>query len=335
MNILVTGGAGYIGSHTVVELMNAGHHPIIVDDLSNARWDVRDRIGEITGRVPAFYEIDCADKKELQQVFKDYKIDGNGFFSSLMNSEWVGFDNFKRFFTDVQFWDLMKNTFLLCIEGFLIGFPLPIIVALMLNTLKGKRTAKVLQTIFTAPHFISLVVMVGMLQLFFGRYGLVNNLAENLGFDRYSYFLESAAFRPLYILSSNWQDFGWSAIIYIAALSNVDPQQHEAAILDGATRWQRVIHIDLPAIMPMVSVMLIMSIGGLMGVGYEKALLMHTDGNLAVSELIATYVYKKGLTGVPDQAYATAIGLFNSVINVILLIIANTTSKKFSENSLW
>ena len=139
----------------------------------------------------------------------------------------------------------------------------------------------------------------------------------------------------MYILSSNWQDFGWSAIIYIAALSNVDPQQHEAAILDGASRWQRLIHVDLPAIMPMVSVMLIMSIGGLMGVGYEKALLMQTDGNLGVSELIATYVYKKGLTGVPDQAYATAIGLFNSVINVVLLIIANTTSKKFSENSLW
>lgn len=248
---------------------------------------------------------------------------------------WVGFENFERFFTDVQFWDLMKNTFLLCIEGFLIGFPLPIIVSLMLNTLKGRRTAKFLQTIFNAPHFISLVVMVGMLQLFFGRYGLVNNIAENLGFTRYSYFLESEAFRPMYILSSNWQDFGWSAIIYVAALANVDPQQHEAAILDGATRWQRVLHIDLPAIMPMISVMLIMSIGGLMGVGYEKALLMQSDGNLAVSELIATYVYKRGLTGVPDQAYATAIGLFNSVINVVLLIIANTTSKKFSENSLW
>lgn len=248
---------------------------------------------------------------------------------------WVGFENFTRFFKDVQFWTLMKNTFLLCIEGFLIGFPLPIIVALMINTLKGKRLAKFLQTIFNAPHFISLVVMVGMLQLFFGRYGLVNNIAESMGFERYSYFLESKAFRPLYILSSNWQDFGWSAIIYIAALANVDPQQHEAAILDGSTRWQRVVHIDLPAIMPMVSVMLIMSIGGLMGVGYEKALLMHTDGNLGVSELIATYVYKRGLTGVPDQAYATAIGLFNSVINVVLLIIANTTSKKFSENSLW
>lgn len=248
---------------------------------------------------------------------------------------WVGFDNFKRFFTDPQFWTLMKNTFLLCIYGFIIGFPLPIIIALSINSVKGKRTGKVLQTIFTAPHFISLVVMVGMLQLFFGRYGLVNNIVANLGGERYSYFLENSVFRALYILSSNWQDFGWSAIIYIAALSNVDPQQHEAAIMDGATRFQRVLHVDIPAIMPMISVMLIMAIGGLMGVGYEKALLMQTDGNLAVSELIATYVYKRGLTGIPDQAYATAIGLFNSVINVVLLIIANTASKKFSENSLW
>ena len=248
---------------------------------------------------------------------------------------WVGFQNFERFFTDPMFWPLMKNTFLICIIGFIIGFPLPIIVSLMLNAMKGRKTAKVLQTIFNGPHFISLVVLVGMLTLFFGRYGLVNNIAASIGGERYSYFLESAAFRPMYILSSNWQDFGWSAIIYIAALSNVDPQQHEAAVLDGATRFQRVLNVDLPAIMPMISVMLIMSIGGLMGVGYEKALLMQTDGNLQVSELISTYVYKRGLTGVPDQAYATAIGLFNSLINVVLLIIANTTSKRFSENSLW
>ena len=248
---------------------------------------------------------------------------------------WVGFDNFKRFFTDPQFWPLMKNTFLICIYGVIIGFPLPILVSLMLNSLKGKKTAKFLQTIFTAPHFISLVVLVGMLTLFFGTDGLVNNVAVHFGGERFSYFLDPGSFRPLYILSSNWQDFGWSAVIYIAALSNVDPQQHEAAILDGATRFQRVIHVDLPAIMPMISVMLIMSIGGLMGVGYEKALLMQTDGNIEVSQLISTYVYQRGLTGVPDQAYATAIGLFNSVINVILLIIANTTSKKFSENSLW
>ena len=265
-------------------------------------------------------------------AFQDF-MPGDKIFSD--TTIWVGFQNFERFFTDVQFWTLMKNTFLLCIEGFIIGFPLPIIISLMLNALKGEKSKKYLQTIFIAPHFISLVVLVGMLQLFFGHYGLINNIAVSLGWERFSYFLESSAFRPLYILSSNWQDFGWSAIIYIAALSNVDPQHHEAAILDGASRWQRVIHIDIPAIMPMISVMLIMSIGGLMGVGYEKALLMQSDGNLGVSELIATYVYKRGLTGVPDQAYATAIGLFNSIINVVLLIIANTTSKKFSENSLW
>ncbi len=255
----------------------------------------------------------------------------------ILSSEtiWVKFDNFTRFFSDVQFWPLMKNTFLLCIIGFVIGFPLPILVSLSLNALKHRQAGKIFQTIYTAPHFISLVVLVGMLQLFFGRYGLVNNLAASLGAERISYFLEASAFRPMYILSSNWQDFGWSAVIYIAALSNVDPVHHEAAMIDGASRFQRVIHVDIPAIMPMVSVMLIMSIGGLMGVGYEKALLMQTDGNLEVSELIATYVYKRGLTGNPDQGYATAIGLFNSVINVVLLIIANTTSKRFSENSLW
>ncbi|MBO6263810.1 MAG: sugar ABC transporter permease, partial [Clostridia bacterium] len=228
---------------------------------------------------------------------------------------WVGFDNFSRFFNDFQFWPLMKNTFLLCIIGFVIGFPLPIIMSLLLNALKSKRMAKFLQTVYNAPHFISLVVMVGMLYLFFGRYGLVNNIAEKLGFDRYSYFLEKGAFRPMYILSSNWQDFGWSAIIYIAALSNVEPEHHEAAVIDGASRFQRLIHIDFPAITPIVNVMLIMSIGGLMGVGYEKVLLMQTAGNLSTSEIIATYVYKKGLTGVPDQGYATAIGLFNSIIN--------------------
>ena len=133
-------------------------------------------------------------------------------------TRWVGFQNFTRFFTDVQFWPLMKNTFLLCIYGFIIGFPLPIIVALLLNATKSRKTAKILQTIFNGPHFISLVVMVGMLTLFFGRYGLVNNIIAHFGGERVSYFLKSSAFRPMYILSSNWQDFGWSAIIYVAAL---------------------------------------------------------------------------------------------------------------------
>ena len=255
---------------------------------------------------------------------------------SIMSGQWIGFENFTAFFGDYQFWPLMGNTFLLCILGFIIGFPLPIIVALMLHTTRNKKLSKFLQTVFNGPHFISLVVLVGMLYLFFGRYGLVNNMISGMGGDRYSFFLEEGAFRPMYILSSNWQDFGWSSIIYLAALSGVEVSQHEAAMIDGASRFQRVLHVDLPAIMPIISVMLIMSIGGLMGVGYEKVLLMQTDGNIGVSEIIATYVYKQGLgVGGRGAGYATAVGLFNSVINLVLLIIANTVSKKFSENSLF
>lgn len=251
------------------------------------------------------------------------------------NANWIGFANFTRFFDDFKFWILMENTFLLCIYGFLVGFPLPIVVALLLNALKGKKFSRRLQTIFYAPHFISVVVMVGMLYLFFGEYGLVNNIVRYVGGDPYSYFLEREAFRPLYILSSNWQDFGWSSIIYLAALSGVDPQLHEAAVVDGASRFQRILHIDLPAIFPTVSMLLILSIGNLMSVGYEKALLMQTGANLATSEIIATYVYRIGFIGSGEYGYATAIGLFSAGINVVLLVIANTLSRRFSKNSLW
>jgi putative aldouronate transport system permease protein len=251
------------------------------------------------------------------------------------NATWIGFQNFTRFFSDYKFLTLMENTFLLCIFGFLIGFPLPIIVALLLNAIKKKAFSRRLQTIFYAPHFISVVVMVGMLYLFFGEYGLVNNIVRYLGGTPYSYFLEREAFRPLYILSSNWQDFGWSSIIYLAALSGVDPQLHEAAVVDGASRFQRILHIDFPAIFPTVSMLLILSIGNLMSVGYEKALLMQTGANLATSEIIATYVYRIGFVGSGEYGYATAIGLFNAIINVALLVIANTLSRRFSKNSLW
>lgn len=265
-------------------------------------------------------------------AFQDY-IPGDPILSRY--AYWVGFDQFERFFNDFRFWQLLENTFLLSLYGFLIGFPLPILIALLLNSMRNSRLSKRLQTVFYAPHFISVVVLVGMLHLLFGEYGFVNNLMIELGGERYSYFLENEAFRPLFILSGNWQDFGWSAIIYLAALSGVDPTLHEAAVVDGASRFQRVIHIDFPAIFPTVSILLILSIGNLLGVGYEKVLLMQTGGNIAYSEVISTYVYKTGLTGYPEFSYATAIGLFNSLINVVLLVIANTLAKRFSENSLW
>ena len=264
-------------------------------------------------------------------AFQDF-MPGDKIFSD--TTIWVGFSNFTRFFSDVQFLPLMKNTFLLCIYGFIIGFPLPIIVSLSLNALRKKKAGKIFQTIFTAPHFISLVVLVGMLQLFFGRYGLVNNIAAGMGLERFSYFLENSAFRPLYILSSNWQDFGWSAIIYLAALAGVDPALHEAAKIDGASRFKRVFSVDLPAILPTISMLLILSIGNLMSCGYEKVLLMQTDGNIEKSQILSTYVYNMGLVG-GNYSLSTAAGLFNSVINIVLLVIANYTSKRFSENSMW
>lgn len=267
----------------------------------------------------------------VQLAFKDFQAaDG------IWGSQWAGFKYFERFFTSYQFWPLIKNTLLLSFGQLLFGFPIPIILAILLNQTRSTRFRKFVQTITYCPHFISIVVLVGMLNLFLSpRSGLINHFLGLFGVDPIHFMGDPGWFRPVFILSGIWQNAGWSAIIYIAALSNVDPEQHEAAVIDGASRFQRILHIDFPAISTIVSVMLIMSIGGLMGVGYEKVLLMQTDGNLAKSEIIATYVYKKGLTGVPDQGYATAIGLFNSVINVVLLVIANTTSKKFSENSLW
>jgi putative aldouronate transport system permease protein len=215
---------------------------------------------------------------------------------------------------------------------------MPIILALMLNELRFPRFKKTTQTILYLPHFLSWVIIGSVAyQLFKPNSGIINVLLMKWGWIQQGipFLTEKTHWAATYLLIGVWQGMGWGTIIYLAAITGISGELYEAAMIDGASRFQRVIHVDIPAIMPMISVMLIMSIGGLMGVGYEKALLMQTDGNLAVSELIATYVYKRGLTGVPDQAYATAIGLFNSVINVVLLIIANTASKRFSENSLW
>ena len=249
---------------------------------------------------------------------------------------WVGWVNFQNFFANPNFLDYFMNTFLLCILGFIVGFPLPIIVALLLNSLRSKKVKKGLQILYYAPHFISLVVMVGMLELIFGSDGLLDQLSIKLGGDvnGLQLFLDADAFRPLFIFSGNWQDFGWSAIIYLAALSGVDPALHEAAKVDGASRFRRIFSVDLPAIAPTIVMLMILSVGNLMNCGYEKVLLMQTGGNLETSEILSTYVYKFGLLG-GHYGVGTAAGLFNSVINVVLLIIANYTSKRISNQSMW
>lgn len=266
-------------------------------------------------------------------AFQDY-MPGDQIMGS--STVWVGFDNFATFFSNPNFWDYFLNTFVLCILGFIVGFPLPIIVALLLNSLRSKRVKKGLQILYYAPHFISLVVLVGMLKLIFGSDGLLDQLSIKLGGDvnGLQLFLKPEAFRPLFIFSGNWQDFGWSAIIYLAALSGVDPALHEAAKVDGASRFRRIFSVDLPAILPTIVMLMILSVGNLMSCGYEKVLLMQTGGNLETSEILSTYVYTFGLM---DGQYGvgTAAGLFNSVINVALLIIANYTSKKLAKQSMW
>ncbi len=266
----------------------------------------------------------------IQLAFKNYNaLDG------ITGSAWVGFTHFTRFFRSYQFGKLLKNTLSLSILQLLLGFPLPIILALCLNYARNMRFKKVVQTITYAPHFISIVVLVGMLNIFFSvNGGLVNGLITALGGEPVLFMGKEKYFRLLFVGSGIWQNMGWNAIIYLAALAGVNPELHEAAVADGAGKLRRVWHIDLPAIRPTIIITLILNCGQLMGLGFEKAFLMQNSLNLGKSEIIATYVYKIGLLDA-QYGFATAVGLFNSVINLILLVTVNYISGKLSETSLW
>lgn len=253
----------------------------------------------------------------------------------ITGSAWVGFKHFIDFFQGYNFWTLVKNTLILSVYTLLVTFPIPILVALILNEVKSNKLKRFTQTVLYAPHFISTVVLVGMISIMFSKStGIVNNALELLGLERYYFLGEPAAFRHLYVWSAVWQNSGWSAIIYIAALSSVDPSLHEAATVDGATRLQRIRYINLPCIMPTIIIMLIMAVGNIASVGYEKVYLLQNDLNVEVSEIISTYVYKRGIVKA-NYSFSAAVGLFNNVINVIMIVVANTISKKVSETSLF
>ena len=252
----------------------------------------------------------------------------------IMGSKWVGFKHFINFVTGFNFWTLVKNTLTLSVYSLLVTFPIPIILALVLNELSPKLK-KFTQTVLYAPHFLSTVVLVGMMLVMFSKSsGVINTILEALGFERYYFFGEPEAFSRLYVWSSVWQNMGWNAIIYIAALSGIDSTLHEAAEIDGANRIQRILHINIPCILPTIIIMLIMAVGNIASVGYEKAFLMQNDLNISVSEIISTYVYKRGIVQ-SNYSFSAAVGLFNNVINVIMLLIANTISRKVSETSLF
>ena len=262
-------------------------------------------------------------------AFKDY-MPSLGIFGS----PWVGFKHFQRFFDSYYFWDLIKNTLGISLYSLALGFPLPIILALALNEIKDGPFKKLTQTVTYAPNFIAVVVMVGMVIAFLSpSTGVINHFLEAIGLERINFMTDPKWFKTIYVVSGVWQGTGWGSVIYLAALSGVDTQLHEAATIDGASRLQRVWYINLPTIMPTMVILLIMNCGSLMSIGFEKILLMQNPLNMESSNVIATFVYKQGLLEA-QYSFAAAVGLFNSLINSILLLVVNYVSKKLSDSSL-
>lgn len=268
----------------------------------------------------------------VQISFKDFVevkgIEGSAFADPI-------FKHFIRFFTSYQFWNLLKNTLILSLMSLLFTFPIPIILALLLNQTRSQKLKKTVQTVTYAPHFISVVVLVGMLQIFLSpRMGVVNNIIRAFGQEPVLFLGDPSWFRAVYVISEIWQGAGWGAIIYIAALSGVDPGLYDAARVDGCSRFKIIRYIDLPSILPTAIILLIMNAGQIMSLGFQKVYLMQNTQNISVSEIIATYTYKLGIIET-QYSYSSAVGLFNSVINIILLITVNQIAKRVSETSLW
>ena len=254
----------------------------------------------------------------------------------IWGSPWVGLDHFQRFFESYLFWRILGNTFFLSIYTLAATFPIPILLALSINNANSRLFRKAVQMIIYAPYFISTVVMVGLLIQFLSTsVGIVGPLMLALGMEPVSYMGRPEAFQSIYVWSHVWQFSGFGTIIYLAALAGIDPELHEAAIIDGATKVQRTRFIDIPGIMPTAVILFILTLGQLMNIGFEKVYNMQNDLNLERSEVIQTYVYKIGLTGIPRFSYASAIGLFNSVINFVLIMVGNWIAKRLGGASLW
>ncbi|KQX68990.1 MULTISPECIES: ABC transporter permease [unclassified Paenibacillus] len=266
----------------------------------------------------------------VQIAFKNYMVT-----KGIWGSDWIGFKHFVDFFHLPIFWRVIKNTSLLSLYSLLIGFPAPIILALALNELRNGIFKRAVQLVTFAPYFISTVIMVSIIMLFLSpQLGFVHLLADKFGFPAENIMSKPEYFKTVYVLSDVWQFTGYASVIYIAALAGVDPHLYEAAKVDGASRFQRMIHIDLPSLMPTAVILLILNAGQIMNVGFEKVYLMQNAINVGASEVISTYVYKMGLVGA-NFSFSAAVGLFNSIVNLLLLIVVNYVARKNSETSLW
>ncbi|MFC5987520.1 ABC transporter permease [Marinicrinis lubricantis] len=266
----------------------------------------------------------------IQLAFREFD-----FTKGLTGGEWAGFKYFQQFIDSYMFTDLLRNTLTISLTTLIVGFPAPIILALLINQIRWKRAKRTLQTIVYLPHFISIVVLVGLLNVLLSpNTGIVGHFMDVLGFGDVNLLASTKTFVPVYVLSDVWQHCGWNSIIYLAALSTVDPQLYDAAKMDGASRWQIIRSVEIPAIIPTMIILLILNMGSVISTGFEKIFLMQNSLNLPVSEVIETYVYKIGI--ISNQfSYAAAIGLFNTMINFTLLVCMNYIAKKTSQISLW
>jgi putative aldouronate transport system permease protein len=253
----------------------------------------------------------------------------------ITSSPWIGFDNFQRLIDSYQFVRILTNTLIINLLKTLISFPVPIIIALMFNEIRRERIKRTFQTITYAPYFISTVVFVGIINLFLGgETSFVNNVLNSLGLGTLPFLTDPDYFASVYVGTDIWRNAGWNSIIFIAALAGVDPQLHESAQMDGASRLKRIIHVNLPCILPTVIIMFILQLGKMMTLSYERILLMQNSLNIQASEVISTYAYKVGLINM-DYGFSTSVGLFNNVINIMLLLTANYLAKRFSSSSLF
>ena len=262
-------------------------------------------------------------------AFKDYYPT-----RGIWGSAWVGLDNFRRFVNSVYFTRVLTNTLKISVYEIIFGFPAPILFALLLNEVRNTFFKRTIQTITYLPHFISTMVICGILLDFSLKGGLLNDVIAFFGGTRKDLLMQPELFRPIYIGSGIWQGVGWGSIVYLSALTSIDAELYEAAYIDGANRWKQALHITLPGIAPTITILFILKIGGLLNVGFEKIFLLYNATIYEVADVISTFNYRKGLVDY-DYSFSTAVGLFNSVVNVILLITANSISKKVNENSLW
>jgi len=265
----------------------------------------------------------------VQIAFKNYS-----FKYGIWGSPWVGLKHFKGFFDSYYFFRLLRNTLTLSLNDLVWGFPAPILLALLINEIRNNSFKRIVQSVTYLPHFISLIVVCGMLKDFFSLNGLVNNIIQQFGGEPIQFFIKADMFMPIYVGSNVWQQLGWGTIIYLSALTGIDPELYEAARMDGANKFRQIINITLPGIMSTIIILFILRTGKILTVGSEKVLLLYNPTIYEKADVISTFVYRKGLEE-SNYSYAATVGLFNSVINFILLIAVNNLSKKYTENSLW